>query len=318
MKLLITAIGKRVQLLQHLKKDFVIVGVDAGQDIPGREFVDSFYKVPGCKDVKYVDVLLDICRKEQITCLIPLYEREFDLLCTYRKQFEEVGTEVLLSNRAIINVCNEKTQTSIFFEKHRIAHPKVYQHLSKVQLPVIIKPVDGMGSQNIFKATTPRELEFFAEYVPNPIIEECIDGVEYTIDILCDLQGNPIYIVPRLRLEVRSGEVSKSQTIQDEAIIEATTKVIEYLNSYRDTDGIGVRGPLTIQCFKKQAGEIIFLEINPRFGGGVPLSFQAGADYSSAIKAMLKGETIKQKHNFKSVKMLRYDQAIFKEVRDSM
>lgn len=313
MKLLLTAVGKRIQLIEQLKKQFVVIGVDAGVEVAAKFFLDGFYQVPGYTEQNYVERLIEICKIEQIDCLIPLYEKEFNLIEQYRQDLKNVGTELLLSSKKIIQICNEKEATSEFFEEHHIVHPKMYNLAEEVKLPAIIKPADGMGSQNIFKITTRNELEFFMNYVPNPIIEEFIDGKEYTVDILCDMKGKPIYIVPRLRIEVRGGEVSKSQIVLDNEIIQATEYVLECLNKYKNEEGIGVVGPMTIQCFKQQNGHIVFLEINPRFGGGVPLSIEAGADYAKCIKEMLQGGNIERQHNVKPLKMLRFDQAIFLE-----
>lgn len=130
-----------------------------------------------------------------------------------------------------------------------------------------------MGSDGVYKINNLIELKFFKDYVKNGMVQQFIEGEEYTVDTLVDLEGKPIYVVPRKRLEVRAGEVVKSSTINDTKIIDETFKVIEHLNKLRDKTGIALSGPLTIQFFKKSNGEVYLLEINPRFGGGVPLSF---------------------------------------------
>ena len=74
---------------------------------------------------------------------------------------------------------------------------------------------------------------------------------------------------------------------------------------------------MTIQCFLSDTGEISFIEINSRFGGGVPLSFAAGADYADALSDMINGrkfaerKTVDYQSDFKELTMLRYDSSVF-------
>ena len=112
-------------------------------------------------------------------------------------------------------------------------------------------------------------------------------------------------------MEVRSGEVVKSRTVKDQSIIDETIKVIEALNKLKDEKGNGAIGPLTIQFFKTDKNKIYLLEINPRFGGGVPLSLECGADYGNAMLSMLQDKSIKFENNFDVKTMLRFDDAVY-------
>lgn len=316
----ITSIGKRVQLIQHLKKTFKIIGVDAGNLNPGRYFVDKFYKIPKAVEKDYINEILKICKNEKADLLIPLYEGEFEVLDNNRYKFEDINTKLMLSCKKVIDICKDKKKTFEYFTKEGIKNPRVYLN-SEIEdiinkedtskFPMFIKPVDGMGSSNTFKINTIKELSFFKDYIKNGIIQECIEGTEYTVDTLVDFNGSPIYIVPRIRMEVRSGEVVKSKTVNDGAIISETIKVINSLNKLRDSEGNGTIGPLTIQFFKTRADEIYLLEINPRFGGGVPLSFESGADYGKALNDMLNNRKITFDNKFEEKTMLRYDEAVF-------
>lgn len=321
MNLLLTSIGKRIQLIQHLKTNFRVIGADASKENPAKYFVDTFYQIPGCREDGYVSTLLDICRKEKISLLIPLFEGEFERLNEARELWEEAGVKLILSAAPVISICQDKKKTGAFFQKYRIAAPEIFSEEEVQKLitgekaasdgsevfPLIIKPRDGMGSEGVFCARNSRELAFFYHYVKRPIAQKCVTGTEYTIDVLCDFEGRPVYIVPRIRLEVRSGEVSKSRIDCQGRIIEETKKLLEALNREGN-----VTGPLTIQCFLSKDGqEIWFIEINPRFGGGVPLSFAAGADYAGALKEMCEGKKITYGKEIKELTMLRYDEAVY-------
>ncbi len=323
MNLLLTSIGKRIQLIEHLKTQFRVVGVDASLQNPARHFVDAFYQIPRCKEEGDVETLLEICREEKIDLLIPLFELEFPYLNDARERFEEIGVKLILSEKPVIDICNDKLQTAGFFRKYNVPAPHTLseqevqalltQEGEQDSYPLIIKPLDGMGSEGVFRISSRKELEFFRDYVKNPIIQKCASGTEYTIDVLCDLQGKPVFIVPRIRLEVRSGEVTKSRTVKQENVIRETEKLLEALNQ----EG-RVIGPMTIQCFLEENGEgekkPEFIEINPRFGGGVPLSFAAGADYAEALKKMCEGKKPVYQKGFSELTMMRYDQAVYEEI----
>ena len=157
----------------------------------------------------------------------------------------------------------------------------------------------------VFIAEDEEDLKYALKKTENPIIQEKIIGTEYTMDVLCDMNGNIIYIVPRERLEVRDGEVNKSKVVLDESIIALSRKVMEALQK----EG-AVRGPFTLQCFKQADGSLKMLEINPRFGGGVPLSFASGADYAGAFKDVSENkEVVAGKIEEKT--MLRFDDSVF-------
>lgn len=307
--ILITAIGKRAQLIKHLKQSFRVVGTDASILNPAKNFVDIFYQVPKYMQENYVDELLKICLKENVKMIIPLFEKEFLTLLKSKDKFESNGIKLLLSDKKVIEICNEKFLTYEFFKRYKIKTPKSYiieEFSDFCGFPLIIKPKDGMGSDGVYKVNNEKELLFFYKYVNNPIIQEFISGVEYTIDVLCDFNGEIISVVPRERMEVRAGEVSKSRTVKNKDIIEKTTELIEKLNK----EGT-VKGPMTIQCIVNETG-IYFIEINPRFGGGVPLSFEAGVEYGKYLSQMLEGKKIKNiVGEFREITMLRYDEAVF-------
>lgn len=307
MKILLTAIGKRIQLISFLKKEFKVLGADSSNLNPGRYFIDRFYKVPAYNDGKYIRYLLDICKKESVDILIPLFEKEYPILDSNRNEFKKIGVSLLLSNSSVINTCNDKYSTYEFFKKHDISTPNSWLSVNEIidqKSNYIIKPRDGMGSQGVYIAKNDKELKFFSNYVSNTIIQEFIEGKEYTIDVFCDKGGRVVSCVPRERLQVRTGEVSKAITRNHRKIITQAVDICEKL---------GGIGPLTLQCIEDSKGNIYWIEINPRFGGGVPLSMKAGIDYGKMIREWAEGKiVVSQMDRFKSdFLMLRYDEAVF-------
>lgn len=315
---LFTSIGRRVQLIKYFCRwaegqgKAKIVSADISPLAPAADFSHKHYAVPRINDPHYIPSLLEICRKEQVGALIPLLEPEFPVLAAQRREFESIGTTLVLSPDKALEICQDKYKTYQFFCSAGIASPATYlpeelqanTDLKESSFPLFIKPRSGMGSASTYKVSTKRELDFFLEYVPSPLVQEFIEGIEYTMDVINDLAGKPIAVVPRERLEVRAGEVSKSRTVTDQKLIDLTVEVAEKL---------GGVGPLTIQAFEKADGKRVFTEINPRFGGGVPLAIEAGVNYPELLAKMIKGEAIdNQIGKYRSgLYMLRYDEALY-------
>jgi len=246
-----------------------------------------------------------------INLIIPLIDTELILMANNSEVFEGIGVKVLVSSMELNKIANNKKYTYNFFVSNNIPTPRVYSDeeigRKEYQFPLLIKPYDGSSSKGVTKIMNEKELEFFKEYIPNAMIQEYVSGEEYTIDVMVDFYGNIKTIVPRLRIETRAGEVSKGVTKKDFDIIQAAETVIKALPN--------PIGCITLQCFKKEDGQITFIEINPRFGGGIPLSIEAGANFPLWTIKMCQGEVfIDKDFNWReNLTMLRYDEAVFME-----
>ncbi len=305
MKLLMTAIGKRVQLIKYLKSHFEIIGVDCSELTPAAFHVDHFCLVPPYNDLKYRDAIINICKRYEIDILLPLYEKEFYILDSARDELGKNGTFLMLSDKKVLDICDDKWETYQFFIRNNINTPASFISRSECSLafPMFIKPRRGMGSYNSFSVNNIEEFDFYYKKVPDAIIQEQLSGIEYTMDCISDLEGKVISVVPRERLEVRAGEVTKTRTVKDMGLIEQTTILLEKLGSI---------GPTTVQCFKAEDGKIKFTEINARVGGGVPLAIEAGIDYGKVFTDLIKGNKAGiLPGDFKELTMLRFDEAVF-------
>ena len=295
---------------QKLNLDGCIVAVDLKKNAPAAFVADYAESVPGIRAPHYIDSLLDICKRYDIELVIPLIDSELALLSQSRDRFNQAGIKLLVSSPEVNQICIHKANTYQFFKDNQINTPELFSfdevasntHFS---YPAIVKPADGSCSVGVNKVSTFEELDFFFHHTQNALIQEYVSGQEYTLDILLDFEGRLHMVVPRLRLETRAGEISKGITVKDPQIIAAGKQVAEALP--------GAIGCITAQCFVTSEGEIKFIEINPRFGGGFPLSYQAGADYPGYLMRMLKGETLNLALDDwdDKVAMLRYDDAIF-------
>lgn len=305
MKLLITAIGKRVQLIKYLKRHFTIVGADCSMLAPASFHVDRFCPVSPCNNPGYVEEIMDICRKYKIDIILPLYEKEFYKLDSARNEFLNNGTFLMLSDKRVLDICSDKWETYQFFIRNNISTPMSFINRAEcnIKFPMFIKPRRGMGSCNSYELNDMEEFNFYYDRIPEPIVQEKLSGVEYTLDCVTDLQGKAVSVVPRERMEVRAGEVTKTRTVKDMELIEQTVFLLNKLGSI---------GPTTVQCFRTAEGEIKFTEINARVGGGVPLAMEAGIDYGKLFIDIINGNKPELlSGNFKELTMLRYDEAVF-------
>jgi len=305
MRMLITAVGRRIQLVKHFKKHFEVIGADCSNLAPASHFVDCFFVVPPCSDLEYKKAIVDICIKENVDMVVSVHDQECMVLDDIREELKKLGVFLMLPDKRVLDICNDKWETYRFFIENGIDSPESFLKPDKVTsgFPLFIKPRVGMGSQNAYKIDTDEELEFHFSHIHNPIIQQYIEGTEYTLDCICDNDGQVISVVPRVRIEVKSGEVQKSRAVKNEQIIQKGKEVCEKLR---------YRGPLTIQCFKTVMGEVLFTEINPRMGGGVPLTFEAGVEYGRIFEDMVSRRKVEPIiGNFRELTMLRYDEAVF-------
>lgn len=292
MNILFTGVGRRIELLQAfrnaalvLNKEIKIYGADMAGTAPALAYCDYTRKVVAMKDPGYIDNLLRICSVDHIDLLIPTIDTDLLVLSENKKKFEEIGTRVMISAPDKIRICRDKNNTSQFFEDCGLHAPMPVNDWKeyKAGYPAFIKPKDGSSSINAFKVENEEELEVYAGQVDDYIVQPFVSGHEYTIDIFCDWYGNPVTIVPRERLQVRAGEVLKTRIELDQNMIEESRELCKAFKPC---------GPMTVQLIRDDAGTDWFIEINPRFGGGAPLSMKAGARSAEAILKLMDGEEV--------------------------
>lgn len=291
-RVLFTGVGRRIELLQAfrnaalvLKKELKIYGADMAGTAPALAYCDYVRRVVAMKDPDYIDNLLQICKEDKIDLLIPTIDTDLVALSENRERFKDIGTHVMISAPDKIQICRDKNNTSKFFMDCGLRAPMPVNdwRMYDAGYPAFIKPKDGSSSINAYKVKSVEELEVYAGQVEDYIVQPFVDGHEYTIDIFCDWDGNPVSIVPRERLQVRAGEVLKTQICMDQIMIEESKILCSVFKPC---------GPLTVQFIRDATGIDWFIEINPRFGGGAPLSMKAGARSAEAILKLMDGDEV--------------------------
>ena len=315
--ILFTSSGRRVELIQAFRRSLDILDLqgkiivaDNDSYISTAVVADIYEPVPRISSPEYIDCLLKICQKYEVKLLIPLIDTELWHISQHRDRFEQLGTKALVCSPQTNEICLDKRKTAAFFQNIGLNTPEIFNpedilNDSQAHYPFLIKPANGSCSVGVTKVHNANELSFFKDYITNPLIQEYIAGQEYTLDILVDFQGQVRCVVPRLRIATRAGEISKGKTVKNLDIINVGKKVASTLP--------GVCGCITVQCFQLENGKIILIEINPRFGGGVPLSIKAGADYPTWILQMLLNQDLDIAIDQwqAEVIMLRHDESFF-------
>lgn len=316
MNILITSAGRRVSLvrafqneLRKVDKNGKVLASDANPILAAACHVaDEYFKVPKLAQSTYIEFLLDQCKTRSIKLVIPTIDTELLLLARNKDLFEKNNINILISSIDFIEKCRNKRVIHDFFSSKKINVAKEFDKKNYV-LPMFIKPYDGSRSVDTYLIKNKEDLQdyhfeneklMFLEYLDHEVYDE------FTCDLYYDITHNLRCIVPRKRLEVRDGEVNKGLTKRNH-LVPFLKKNLEYID--------GAIGCLTAQFFvhKENSDKIYGIEINPRFGGGYPLSYLAGANFPKwIIQEHLLGKEIEPQFDSweDNLLMIRYDDEI--------
>lgn len=308
--ILILSAGRRVELVQafsaELKTRYAGGLVFAADMNPAYSaachVADGYFSVPKVTFGDYTDKLIDLCLTHKIGLVVPTIDTELLPLSLEIERFAEKGIHLILSSAEIVGLCRDKRKTSVLFESIGLPYPEIYSR-DAIRFPCFAKPYNGSCSIGAEVIASPDGLTNKVLNDESLIFQELIDRsfIEYTVDAYYNRLGKICCLVPRERVEVRGGEVSKGVTRKNQ--------VYEYLLP-RLSLLKGVRGCITLQLFAKPDTEQYYaLEINPRFGGGYPLSYSARANYPGwLIDEYYFGKDIVFFDNWEeNLMMLRYD-----------
>lgn len=294
MNVLFTSVGRRVELVRafrsayhELQLEGRIIAVDIDPLAPALHVADRPLIVPVVDSPDYIPALIDICMEERVDVVFPLIDPDIQVLSLHRAKLEAVGARIAVVPIEAARICGDKWLTTGFFRQLGLATPRTWLagqvDPAIVTYPLFIKPRNGSAAKHAFKVRNAAELAFFANYVPDSVVQEYLPGPEITNDLICDLNSEVLAVVSRRRIEVRGGEVVKGVTVYDPEIADACVAIAGALPAV---------GPVTVQCIMKQ-GRPHFTEINARFGGGVPLGIASGVDSPRWLLARLAGMKVK-------------------------
>ncbi len=316
LRVLFSCVGRRVELIRAFRRAGAALGIglevhgaDTSRMTPAGQHVDQCHAIAPISS-RHASNLLAIVKRAKIDLLVPLIDSELQLIADAAETFRGVGCTPLISSPEVVRVCRDKLATFEMLTKAKIDTPKTWSLQETLarkrhRFPYFLKPRAGSAAMGNYKVDTLDELKVFERRVPDAIVQEFITGVEHTLDVYTGLSGKPQCAVPRRRIEVRSGEVSKALIVKNAKIMDIGMRVAAALGD--------CRGVITVQCIVTPRGRIRVIEINPRFGGGVPLAIHAGADFPKWILSERLGRKprIKAAGFRDDVAMLRFDDSVF-------
>jgi carbamoyl-phosphate synthase large subunit len=315
---LVTAASRRVPLVRAFK-DAVgkfgngrVITTDINPLSPALYFGHKHHIVPLTTDRYYIPIIESICDVEDVSLVIPTIDDELPIFGRARERFSRVGIQVAISSEQTGLICNDKYETYQFCRRNDIPAPVTTLasdfNTRKFTYPAIVKPRFGRGSVNVFTVQTEDHLRLFSDYVPDSIIQDYVDGTEFTVDVLCNFSGKVISVVPRERLVIRAGVSDKGITRKNKAVMDFAADVALRLQ---------IVGAANIQC-KWDGHRVTLIEVNPRFSGGIPLTLASGADFPSWLLQMTAGMDVRsQVGKFQDgLAMMSFEESIFARETD--
>ncbi len=312
MNILFTSAGRRGYLIRYFKQELSGKGlVHAANSLDmNSAFLEADFSVvtPSIYDEIYISFLINYCRHHAIKAIIPLFDIDLPVLAAHESDFQEIGVTLVCSSPKVCQICNDKLKTYNFLKEHGIYVPQTYISLKDahaalkkgiLNFPIILKPRWGMGSIGVYVAENLNELDIFfakvkrdiqqsylkyescAEINSAVLVQQMLQGQEYGLDVINDINGVYVTTFVKEKIAMRSGETDIARTVNSELL----SSLGENLSM-----SLGHRANLDVDVFLVDNKPYV-LEMNARFGGGYPFSHLAGANLPKAILSWLDGKT---------------------------
>lgn len=293
--ILILSCGTRNKVVQYFRKTFngrgTVVCTDCSNVAPALYEADKHYIVPRMNEPGYLDVILDICKKEKISGVLSLIDPELSLLAENAGKFAEVGATVIGSSYELCEMSLDKMDMYRWLSKHGYNCAKSYMDKDEfyrdveagiITYPVFVKPAKGSASVAISKVYDKETLELLFAHSTGLMIQEFLNGQEIGADVYIDmLSGEIVSIFTKKKLVMRAGETDKAVSFKDDKLFALIERFVKEA---------GYSGQIDIDIFEVN-GEYYISEVNPRFGGGYPHAYECECNHMSLILNNLNGKT---------------------------
>ena len=278
---LLTGVGKRYDIVSAFAEHAWVVAADPSPLAPARYAADAWLAPPRIDDPDYVPFLQRVVAEHGVRAVVPLTDLDIEVL-------SRADLPAFVPEPEVCRATYDKYEAHLLLERLGLpSPPTVLPGEEPGSYPVIVKPRQGSGARSIHVAADAEEAAFFVRYVREPVmVQRLMGGPEFSIDLLCDLDGRCLNAIPRTMLESRGGESIKGAAIDDAELIELGRAVGEALP---------VRGPCTVQAFRDPEIGLGVTDVNTRFGGAFPAPMYAagpGRTYPELIVRMAAGERI--------------------------
>lgn len=320
--ILILSAGTRNKVVQYfcrvLSGRGTVIATDCSTLAPAIYDADKYYIVPRMSAPGYIDVILDICKKEQISGVLSLIDPELSLLAKHEADFRAVGTTVIGSSYDLCEMSLDKFAMYNWLVAHGYHCARSYMdkeafyaqvEQGSLSYPVFVKPAKGSASIAISKVTDRETVDLLFAHDEGLMIQEFLDGQEIGADVYIDLiSGEVVSIFTKKKIRMRAGETDKSVSFRDPALFALIERFVKEA---------GFRGQIDIDIFDI-GGTYYISEVNPRFGGGYPHAFECGVDHMSLIAANLEGRAnVKTIGNYADgIYMMKYNEVAVRPIDD--
>jgi carbamoyl-phosphate synthase large subunit len=282
---LLTGVGKRYDIVSAFAQHTTVIAADPSPLAPAQYAATHRFAPPRIDDPGYVPALAEVCERYDVGAVVPLTDLDIEVLAQARA---DGILPAFTPDPDIARDTYDKYEAHLLLQRHGLpSPPTVLPGEEPDAYPVMVKPRQGSGARSIHFAADAEETAFFVRYVKEPtMVQRAMDGPEFSIDLLSDLDGRCLNAIPRTMLESRGGESIKGTVIADDELIELGRRVVETL---------GVRGPCTVQAFRDREIGLGITDVNTRFGGAFPAPMYAalpGRTYPELIARMANGERI--------------------------
>ena len=318
MNILILSAGTRNKVVQYFKRTLAghgkVITTDMQTIAPAIYEADKYYIVPRITEPGYIDLILDICKKEKISGVLSLIDPELSLLAENKSKFDAIGVTIIGSDYACCERALDKMQMYHWLNEHGYRCAKSYDDIEAfysdikkdlISFPVFVKPIRGSASVEISKVKNRATLDVLWSHADGLMIQEYLKGQEIGADVYIDqISHEVVSIFTKKKLLMRAGETDKAVSFKDEklfALIERFVRESGYL------------GQIDIDIFDVD-GEYYISEVNPRFGGGYPHAFECGVDHMKLIVNNLNGITNKKNIGTYEggIYMMKYNEVMLK------
>lgn len=294
MNILVLSCGTRNKIIQYFKRELngagKVIATDMSPNAPALYEADVHYIVPRMTAPGYLDVIYDICRKEQVTGVLSLIDPELSLLALHEEEFHALGVTVIGSFYDLCERTLDKWQMFCWLKEHGYACAESYidresfygdVRAGKINYPVFVKPIRGSASIAISKVQDQETVDLLFEHADDLMIQEYLKGQEIGADCYIDMiSGELISVFTKKKLVMRAGETDKSISFKDTELFALIERFVKEA---------GFRGQIDIDIFECE-GKYYISEVNPRFGGGYPHAYEAGANHMKYIVNNLQGK----------------------------
>ena len=294
MNILVLSCGTRNKIIQYFKRELngagKVIATDMSPNAPALYEADVHYIVPRMTAPGYLDMIYDICRKEQVTGVLSLIDPELSLLALHEEEFHALGVTVIGSFYDLCERTLDKWQMFCWLKEHGYACAESYidreafygdVRAGKINYPVFVKPIRGSASIAISKVQDQETVDLLFEHADDLMIQEYLKGQEIGADCYIDMiSGELISVFTKKKLVMRAGETDKSICFKDTELFALIERFVKEA---------GFRGQIDIDIFECE-GKYYISEVNPRFGGGYPHAYEAGANHMKYIVNNLQGK----------------------------